>query len=245
MEEGCPVYPLRVGSLVVIVSRLPEERFSPALLEKKLKEPAWLAQKARLHQAVVEAVMHQGPVVPMRLMTLFKTDGSLKKALLPHQAAFKGFLKYTRDKAEWALKVYLDKARARRYLLKGCKDPKGLTEKASGSPGGRYLLEKQRQRKAEEGLLGLASSASEDVSRRLSALSEDFKGLKPLHRSITSRPWDMLFNGAFLVADKTLKAFRKEVNSLARGYRQRGFIFHLSGPWPPYNFCPPLRKDKG
>lgn len=244
MEEGSPVCPFPVGSLVAIVSTLSEKRFSPSVLEKKLKEPAWLGEKVSLHESVVEAIMRQGPVAPLRFMTLFKTETSLLEALLPHEATFTSFLDHVVDKTEWALKMYLDKVQAGRYLSKICKDLMELAKKSSRSPGVRYLLEKRRERKAEEELQNLVRLVLEDVSRKLIGFSEDFKSLKPLDKGMTSISWDMLFNGAFLVANKTTKTFRKEVGSLARGYRKKGFIFQLRGPWPPYNFCPSLRKDE-
>jgi hypothetical protein len=245
IEENCPVYLLPVGSMVAIVSKLPQKKFSSAVLKKKLQEPDWLVYKAHLHEAVVEAIMRQGTVVPLRLMTLFQTETSLLEALLPHEATIKDFLEYVQDKAEWALKIYLDKARAKGYLLKNCKDLVESAENTHQSPGGRYLLEKQRERKAEEGLLRLTRLTTEEVSKRLAPLCEDFRPLKPLDKTITSSPWEMIYNGALLVTNNNVKALRKEVSSLRRDYRQKGFIFQLSGPWPPYNFCPSLPGDEG
>jgi hypothetical protein len=51
----------------------------------------------------------------------------------------------------------------------------------------------------------------------------------------------MAFNHAFLLERGRQRDFRARVESLNAKYSGQGLVLELSGPWPPYNFCPPLR----
>ena len=50
----------------------------------------------------------------------------------------------------------------------------------------------------------------------------------------------MIMNAAFLVEKQALNAVKKTLDKLAEKYRDEGLVFGVSGPWPPYNFCPAL-----
>jgi hypothetical protein len=46
----------------------------------------------------------------------------------------------------------------------------------------------------------------------------------------------MILNGAYLVAEEQLATFRAELKNLSEEYSDFGFIYEMTGPWPPYNF---------
>jgi hypothetical protein len=54
----------------------------------------------------------------------------------------------------------------------------------------------------------------------------------------------MIFNGAFLLLRSDIDAFRGEVEAIGDTYAEQGLTLELTGPWPPYNFCPPLREGQ-
>jgi hypothetical protein len=55
-------------------------------------------------------------------------------------------------------------------------------------------------------------------------------------KELTGRKEAMVLNGAYLVAEEKLVAFRTELESLAEEYSDLGFSYEMTGPWPPYNF---------
>jgi hypothetical protein len=53
---------------------------------------------------------------------------------------------------------------------------------------------------------------------------------------VTGREEEMIFNAAYLVADRS--RFEQELGELGGEYRESGVELELTGPWPPYNFVP-------
>jgi gas vesicle protein GvpL/GvpF len=47
-------------------------------------------------------------------------------------------------------------------------------------------------------------------------------------------------NMAFLVARHGLCAFRERVERASRSLEGTGLDLQITGPWPPYSFCPAL-----
>jgi hypothetical protein len=227
------VYSLSAGEVAAVVSRVSKEEFSEQLLEGKVRDLAWLAEKVRLHETVVEEVMAQTTVLPLRLMTLFSAEDRLLEALRPHQNSLKAFLEETQDKAEWAVKVYLDTNQAMNCLLSD--SPKADPEPPQ-APGEIYLFQKHLQKRAREELAEARARLCQELYHGLADLSASSKRLKPLEGE-----GSIVFNAAFLVSRDGLEAFHREVDRLAGDYHKRGFLLHLSGPWPPYNFCPVLQ----
>ncbi|MFQ5814466.1 MAG: GvpL/GvpF family gas vesicle protein [Anaerolineae bacterium] len=48
---------------------------------------------------------------------------------------------------------------------------------------------------------------------------------------------EMVLNGAYLVDETELEAFRTVLATLEPTYADQGFEYELTGPWPPYNFA--------
>lgn len=233
VDGRATVYSLSTRGIVAVVSRASKEEFSESALGRLEKDIKELTEKVRLHETVVEEVMAQAPVLPLRFMTLFNTEDRLLEALRPHQNAFRTFLGEMQDKAEWAVKLYLDANQAISYLLSGSLKTEQESPQASGE---RYLFQKQLQKRAREELVEAKAMLCQELYHRLSSLSVSSKRLRLLKAE-----GSMVFNAAFLVPRDRLEAFHRELDHLAGDYHKRGFLLHLSGPWPPYNFCPVLQ----
>ena len=50
----------------------------------------------------------------------------------------------------------------------------------------------------------------------------------------------MISNGAFLVSRVRQHAFHAACERLRREFQAKGLIVEVTGPWPPYHFCPAL-----
>lgn len=242
VEEDEPVYCLSAGGLKAVVSRVSEGEFSVDSLTKNLEDHTWLVKKISLHQTVVEEAMRQGPVIPLKFITIFKTEASLLEALRPNEEILSQFLEEIRDKAEWALKVYLDEPLAKSHLFTTSQALKEMAQKPPELLGERYLFKRQMEKRTEEELRRATADTCEEIYLRLTSLSEASRRLKTMSYKATGIPQDMILNLAFLVANETLEKFRREVDFLAACYRQKGFLLQLSGPWPTYSFCPELPK---
>jgi hypothetical protein len=79
-----------------------------------------------------------------------------------------------------------------------------------------------------ESLMPLAANSSE---RRL------------LPRDGGADSCEMVANWAFLVERNGIDDFRALVERVSKEFSPSGLSFHLSGPWPPYSFCPALDEE--
>ncbi len=232
--------------LFAVVSAIFLKDFSEDTLEKNMTDVAWLAPLAKRHEEVIEFVMTHNPadrsgntpVVPLRFCTIYKNQEALFQAVTPHREKILHFLEYTSNKAEWAVKIFCDK---KTFMDGQDKKISGDTrEPASLLPGENYLLAKKMRRIREETFTVDIQRILNDIHSAISPHVDSHRFLRCTDKSIHGRPFDMVMNTAFLVEQQTLPVFQDVVDTLAEKYKEHGFVFELSGPWPPYNFCPEL-----
>ncbi len=229
-----------------VVSAISLKDFSENALEKNMMDVAWLAPLAKRHEEVIEFVMTHNPadrsgitpVVPLRFCTIYKNQDALFQAVTPHKEKILNFLEYTSNKAEWAVKIFCDK---KTFMDSHDKKISGAThDPMSLLPGENYLLAKKMRRMREETFTVDIQRILNDTHCAVSPHVDCHRFLRCTGKSIHGRPFDMVMNTAFLVEQQTLPVFQGVVDTLAEKYKAQGFVFELSGPWPPYNFCPEL-----
>src|SRR3989339_218917 len=179
------------------------------------------------------------PVVPLRFCTIYKNQEGLFKTIMPYKEKILNFLDYTADKTEWSIKVFCDKAIFVKYSDKN-KEPSAATDQASLLPGEAYLLAKKMRKMKEENFKQDLQMYLKDIDFTLSQLADSYRFLQCTDKSIHGRPLDMVMNTAFLVEQQTFNMFKDTLDMLAEKYKDEGLVFEMSGPWPPYNFCPAL-----
>ena len=179
------------------------------------------------------------PVVPLRFCTIYKNQEGLFKTIMPYKEKILNFLDYTADKTEWSIKVFCDKAIFVKYSDKN-KEPSAATDQASLLPGEAYLLAKKMRKIKEENFKQDLQMYLKDIDFTLSQFADSYRFLQCADKSIHGRPLDMVMNTAFLVEQQTFTMFKDTLDMLAEKYRNEGLAFEMSGPWPPYNFCPEL-----
>jgi hypothetical protein len=235
--ESEPVLFLPHKDLAVAISKVPWRASS---LDKQVKEPGWVARRVREHEYIVEEVMQKQAILPVKFLTLFKSQRSLLNTLNPHLPELDHYLEYIQDKEEWALKVYCNESEALKHLVETDVRLKEMDCKTFKTPGEQYLHKKRMQEMADEGLNNTLQGIRQEICGALTPLSVKGVTLKVYEKKVTQRREDMLLNGAFLVSELVLDAFKEKVEELKKGYGQWGLLFELTGPWPPYNFCPSL-----
>ena len=179
------------------------------------------------------------PVVPLRFCTIYKNQEGLFKTIMPYKEKILNFLDYTADKTEWSVKVFCDKTIFVKYSDKN-KEPSAATDQASLLPGEAYLLAKKMRKIKEENFKQDLQMYLKDIDFTLSQFTDSYRFLQCTDKSIHGRPLDMVMNTAFLVEQQTFTMFKNTLDMLAEKYRNEGLAFEMSGPWPPYNFCPEL-----
>ncbi|MBI2470179.1 MAG: GvpL/GvpF family gas vesicle protein [Planctomycetes bacterium] len=179
------------------------------------------------------------PVIPLRFCTIYKNQKGLFKAIMPHREKIRNFLDYTADKIEWSVKVFCDKTV---FLNNNDKNKEQFqtANQTSLLPGEAYLLAKKMRKIKEGNFRQDLQMYLKDIDFTLSQFADRYRFLRCADKSIHGRPLDMVMNTAFLVEQQTFNMFKDTLNMLAEKYKDEGLMFELSGPWPPYNFCPEL-----
>jgi hypothetical protein len=220
------------GGLAAIVSPVSLSEFGEEPLHDNLNDVAWLEEKARAHEHVLDAVLQRGTVVPLRLCTIYSGEEQIREMLAEEGAVMLDALDRLDGKAEWGVKAIAEPGALERAVAQRLDD--GPEAKASG--GTAYMQRKGRQAREKAELEGLADEWAAAIHDPLAdAVAEAL--LNPLQRpEVSGHEGDMLLNGVYLIADEARPAFRELVDRIAEEYRARGVSVELTGPWPPYNF---------
>lgn len=228
---SAPPFTLREGELAAIASTVPLAEFDEGRLRENLNDVEWLERVARAHEEVLERALRAATVVPLRLCTMYRDAQHVRAMLAREEPVFREALARLRGKTEWGVKMIAEPGALER-ALNGAEH-----ERLEDVPTGvAYLRERGRQARAREDLDELAARLAADVHDELAARAEEAL-LNPLQNpEVSGHEGDMLLNGAYLVADAELPAFRQQCERLTGAFAPRGVVVELTGPWPPYNF---------
>ena len=203
----------------------------------RLEDLAWLAPRVFQHEAIVEHVMGQSPVLPARFATLFSSLDSLQQFVAAHRAAITDYFHRLGDRREWAVKGLLDRTLANRSAQS---PPFPVVD----SPGKSYLQKKRTEAQAGELTNQWLRAACEKAANELEQQASEFRERQLWHGSESQDPSEVILNWAFLVPGDGEADFRRLVSELDERHRASGLSFALSGPWPPYSFTPALGVEK-
>jgi hypothetical protein len=226
------------GPVAALVSRVPLSEYGEQPVRARLEDPEWLEAKARAHDAVLEGALRSGPVVPFRLLTLYRNEAELRAFLAGRGADLRDVLQRVRGKVELGVKAFVDRARLAPALASQSEELRELDAAIDAAPPGKaYLLRRQREQAVAEQTTRLLRDWARASHARLSGAAEAAVSNPPQPRELSGRDEEMLLNGAYLVRldDAALRAV---VGALQDEYGTLGVRFELTGPWPPYNFVP-------
>ncbi|MEM9457118.1 MAG: GvpL/GvpF family gas vesicle protein [Myxococcota bacterium] len=230
------------GGLVALAESVGDGEFSPPVLDQKLQSLEWVAARASAHQAVLDQVMHEGPVVPARLCTMFSGAAALRARLCAQGSRFHALLGAIEGRQEWSVKVYCDRsALVRSIAAREGQEPPG---EPSGSPGRDFLLRKRRRaavaRRADEAI----DDCVDDVLGFIEDLAFDSRSRSLLSDKTTCRADTMMFNAAVLLDPGAEHALVRALDEVSETHGNC-FSIVLGGPWPAYSFCDEVDTSSG
>lgn len=226
------------GPLAGVASRVSLQEFDEETLPARLGDAAWLEQKIRAHEQVLEGVLQDAAVVPCRFCTVYRSEAELRRFLSERREALGAALNRVRGQVEVGVKAFVDRERFAAAMASQNDAIQTLEERATTAKVGRAYLERRRleQLVASE-LEEFRSKAGSEIHSRLLDGAEDGLPLPTQASEVSGRDAEMLFNAAYLVtADRS--AFEAVLGAVAGDYRDTGIDFELTGPWPPYHFVP-------
>jgi hypothetical protein len=200
---GTSLFSLAYQDIAAVVSALTTATVSPT------EDNLWQ------HEAVVEALMADRAVLPVRFGTLLADESAIQAALAAHYTNFASSLDRVRGRVELSLRVLWDfEFRISNFEFRP-------------DSGRAYLmarLEEERQRQAWRQRAEALAAELRTPLDRLAAESTH-------HVLVTPR---LLLTAAYLVEQDKVAAFQREVEALSAVYPELRFL--CTGPWPPYNF---------
>jgi hypothetical protein len=208
------------GDVAGIVSEVSLAEFDEAALPERLGDAAWLEQKIRSHEGVLDAALARAPVVPCRFCTVYRDEAHLRRFLAEQGDSLAEALVRLDGCVELGVKAF--------QAIPASKAPRAETGRA-------YLEARRDEQRAREELGRTRATIAARLHESLLAVAEDGVVLDPQSRDISGRTGEMVFNGAYLVVDRE----RFETALAAAARKNAGaFQLELTGPWPPYNFVP-------
>ncbi|MBN2208059.1 MAG: GvpL/GvpF family gas vesicle protein [Candidatus Coatesbacteria bacterium] len=234
VDARYPVSQWTYKEVAAVASQVVVTDFSGPSAETNLKDLTWVGPRACRHQEVVEAVMQHSPVLPTRFGTIFSSSQRMMELCEHHHDTISRFLSDVDNKAEWALKGFLNRAQARKSLG-------GEKERlASVSSGKQYFMQKQAAAEVEQQLNQRLKAILTEIWKDLGQYAAGFCERKVLSRDATGLDVDMVLNWAFLLSRDSQEVFAACLNRAQAAQEKHGLRFELSGPWPPYSFSPIL-----
>lgn len=211
------VYTFPYKDISVVVSNTPLVEYEPN------------EENALAHMNVIQKVMQDYTVLPLKFCTIFKSEENLKKSLMMLYHEFKAELERLKDKIElgvkvlWQPEVAIDEVRGTNERVKS------LEKEMKGKP---KRMEQIMRTKLDEVIKEELNKRADEYSE---AIFEELK--KYANDSRKSRMvGHMILNGAFLLHKSSADEFKIALERVKSKYEPKGLEFIFSGPWPPYNF---------
>jgi hypothetical protein len=237
--------PLLVHSstgLAAVLSTVLVEDFCGPEAEARMEDLSWLGIRAWRHEAVIERVMAHSPVFPARFGTLFSSLESLERLLQRHRDTISQFLDRVTDHEEWGIKGLLDREKALQELQSRYKTERDRQKMDLSAlpPGMRYLQEQRARAAAEKELQQWLSKTCAEVADDLRGYATDFSTRKAGAAAAQDGAPEIVLNWAFLTPKSARADLCGRVERASAELADQGLTFEITGPWPPYNFTPPL-----
>ena len=234
-----PVTVRACGEIGAIVSEVDRSEFCGDAAEACLGDLAWLGPRVCRHEAAIEEVMGQTPVLPACFATLFTSIDRVQQYVSEHRRSIAGFFSQLGDKQEWAVKGLLNRTDSPK---KPSSPDRPVAEEPTmvTSPGARYFREMRIKAQWERDFNSRLREFCRSAAAALAAHAGSYRERKVLAPVEAGTDAEMVLNWAFLLSPATLDAFQGCLERLNGGEAFPGLTLTLTGPWPPYSFVPDL-----
>jgi hypothetical protein len=218
---GAAVTAVAGDGLVAVVSEVAAAEFGEQPLAANLRDLDWLESAARAHHAVVDGLAAAGPVLPLRLATVFDGPGAVRELLRERRAELSAALARIRGRREWGVKAYAVPTAA-------AGEPEAP---AADRPGTAYLMRKRGRRDAAERTVRAAEQRAAELHTALAGLADAARRYPPQDPRLSGRREPMALNASYLVAAD------REAELAGAAVDRPGLLVELTGPWAPYSFA--------
>lgn len=211
--------------LVVADATLPE--YGAPEIESRLSDLSWVSDRALAHERVVEHAASLGPVLPMKLFTLFRSDERAADHLRQQRDEIGRILDRIAGRVEWGVRILFRADEVRRKAVAAVGDDQ------RPSSGTSFLLRKKAEKESARDLAAGVRAEVDRAYEELAGRAAEARRRAPEPGEVGAR---LLLDAAFLVPSAEGEAFEAEVQRVAQRLAGQACEVTLTGPWPAYNF---------
>jgi gas vesicle protein GvpL/GvpF len=221
------------GPLAAFVTPVDLRQYSQQAVDAHAGDLEWLGAIGYRHQAVMQALMNGGTVIPLRAFTLFGSRQMVEAQLRSGRDQFAKVLDRLDGKQEWTLRIEFDPERWSAALTSRVDSLRALTsEMESAGPGKAFLLRKklddERKRVSRDAELQVVGEIEQKILSKLRC--------ETVAESRQQR--DGAFPQINVLINRDEDAVLQELHrDLSDRYLGEGITLSVSGPWPPYTFA--------
>lgn len=185
-----------------------------------------------LHEEVVEALMAERAVLPVRFGSVFSNEAAVRAELMARYTALVAALDRVRGRVELGLRVLWDddqEAIRKKWEITDRAQRSSRAPRALSPGDGRsYLMTRLEEERRAQARRQRAEALAAEIHTPLTRLAV----ASARQVLITPR---LLLTGAYLLEHDRVAAFRREVEMLSAAHSVLRFL--CTGPWPPYSFA--------
>ena len=119
---------------------------------------------------------------------------------------------------------------------------KNMNPSPSATSGTAYLTQKKALLDDRREQRASVYQTIQCVEQSLASNAETFCRIRNLPSDLTGRTEEMVFNAAFLLPSSSQASWLETVQRVRQDVQSKGLALEVSGPWPPYHFCPALES---
>jgi hypothetical protein len=188
VDERHDVELIRHAGLAAVGSAVPREQYRREALEEQLEDLQRVAALARAHQRVLDDALAVGPVVPLRICTIYDSAARVREMLEHERPALAYALRRLSGTAEWGVKAYAAGTA-----------PAETAAPSRPASGIDYLARKREQRDAASAARRAADAVVELIHERLSEHALGAVVSPAQDPRLSGEEREMLLNAAYLV----------------------------------------------
>jgi hypothetical protein len=231
------VWAVRYRGIAAIVSDLTHRGDGDLALEEALCNAEQARAMVLAHYRVLQTLLDNHTVVPLRFGTVFADKTSLTATLNRHHDTLCESLNRVEGALEWGVKMFCNRAAAAARIEEES-EAAGATRRQLGqlSEGAGFFVRKRLERVIDAEVEGAVHRCLQASHDHLADVAREATAADLQMPAIHGRPDEMVFNGAYLVERGGEESLFAAIDALSEAYAPYGFLYERTGPWPPYSF---------
>lgn len=179
------------------------------------------------HEAVVERLMANFTVLPVRFMTIVGGRNNVLSLMQDYYKDFKDNLKRLHNKREFGIRVIWPADRIKENIIRTFKKSKQHIPVSDNSLNKKFIKEKFEKYKIEE-------EFEEKADRFIKVMDTFFSKFAVEKKLEKLKTENLLLDAVYLVERDKQNDFKEALEHIKNGHPALKYLF--SGPWPPYSF---------